>query len=409
MLGVPRKVLLAHPLLILLLALVAVWLLKTAAAQAAFPGENGRIAFVSDRDGDEEIYSMNPDGSDVRKLTDNAANDSGPAVSADGRRIVFTSYRDDSYGDIYLMNADGSRVRRLTKRPTEDFDPSFSPDGNTIVFNTKIGGEYAIYTMSAADGSGLRPVVAGGTFWPSFSPDGTKVLYTADRGLGRTTAYTVDPDGTHGAILFAYVTEVDSPSYSPDGERILFDSSTDVYLRGASGVTLLTGGVMSNSASFSPDGTRITFQSHPLASGNYEIYTMNADGTMQTNRTNARAEDTDPVWMPASPYDDATRPELGLGTPQLQKRKGTAIVPVSISRKGKLSISGSGVTAEQRNLAAAGSTTIALRATGKARKKLRLKGKATVTLAVTYTAEIGDPISKSVAVKLVKAKKRKHR
>ncbi len=82
---------------------------EAGAAKAAFPGTNGKILFQSNRDGNEEIYSMNPDGSDQTNLTKNPANDLDPAVSPDGAKIAFASTRDGDNAEVYRMNAlDGS-------------------------------------------------------------------------------------------------------------------------------------------------------------------------------------------------------------------------------------------------------------------------------------------------------------
>jgi Tol biopolymer transport system component len=89
---------------------------------AAFPGANGKIIFTSDRDGNDEIYVMNTDGSGQTNLTNNPATDSRPAWSPDGLKIVFTSSRDDN-SEIYVMNADGSGQTRLTTNPATDISP----------------------------------------------------------------------------------------------------------------------------------------------------------------------------------------------------------------------------------------------------------------------------------------------
>jgi tricorn protease-like protein len=103
----------------LFLAMLVLTLPIIAAAQ-------GRIAFDSDRDGNDEIYVMNADGSNQTRLTDNSASDSSPSCSTDGSKIVFVSTRDGN-AEIYVMNSDGSNPTRLTDSSGLDFDPSFSP------------------------------------------------------------------------------------------------------------------------------------------------------------------------------------------------------------------------------------------------------------------------------------------
>lgn len=111
------------------------------------------ILFTSDRDGDQEIYTMNPNGKDVRQLTDNEATDYFPAWSPDGSQIAFTSNRDGNW-EIYVMDASGQHIQQLTTDPAEDWWPAWSPDGLRIAFASKRDGNWEIYTMNA-DGSNL--------------------------------------------------------------------------------------------------------------------------------------------------------------------------------------------------------------------------------------------------------------
>jgi Tol biopolymer transport system component len=108
-------------------------------ALGAFPGANGRIAFMSDRTGDEEIFHMSTDGSQQTNLTNNPFHDFHQSVSPDGGRIVFSSFRDagkarddPNYGELYVIDASGSR--RITFNGVPDHAPAWSPDGKWLVF-----------------------------------------------------------------------------------------------------------------------------------------------------------------------------------------------------------------------------------------------------------------------------------
>lgn len=89
-----------------------------------------KIAFYSLRDGNYEIYVMNPDGSNPTNLTNNPAHDLGPSFSPDGSRIIFTSFRSGNR-EIFVMNADGSNPLRLTDNPADDFSPSWGAQADS--------------------------------------------------------------------------------------------------------------------------------------------------------------------------------------------------------------------------------------------------------------------------------------
>jgi Tol biopolymer transport system component len=134
----------------------------------SYSPDGTQIAFRGDLDlaepsGDEEIYVMNADGTNVRQLTSNADFDSAPSWSPDGRRILFerapagtfTPGVEAQEKDVYVMRADGSHVRRLTDSPGLDEGPEFSPDGTKIAFSSARDGQQEIYVMDA-DGSDPR-------------------------------------------------------------------------------------------------------------------------------------------------------------------------------------------------------------------------------------------------------------
>ena len=87
-----------------------------------------RIVFVSTRDGNEEIYTMNSDGTNQTRITNNNALDTHPIWSPDGEFIVFQSNRSGN-NDVWVMNPDGSGLRNLTNDPSSDGNPSWAACG----------------------------------------------------------------------------------------------------------------------------------------------------------------------------------------------------------------------------------------------------------------------------------------
>jgi hypothetical protein len=243
-------------------------------AHSTFPGENSKIAFSSDRDGNTEIYVMNAaNGSGQTRLTYNPVDydkDRDANWSPDGKKIAFaSSFRDvnghDLKGEIYVMNADGTNTTRLTNNLDFDRSPSWSPDGEKIAFTSDRDGNTEIYVMNAANGSGqtrltYNPALDEQSSW---SPDGEKIAFTSDRD-GNTEIYVMNADGTNTTRL-TYISAIDDePRWSPDGKKIAFVSTRD---------------------QISP-----------------EIYVMNAaNGSDVTRLTYNPAIDSHPEWAPTPP------------------------------------------------------------------------------------------------------------
>jgi Tol biopolymer transport system component len=212
--------------------LIAFAVLGAPAAEAAFPGANGRIAFNSNRDGDAEIYTMAPDTSDLRRLTAAPGEDFGPAWSADGSRIAFTSERDGNQ-EIYVMDADGSNETRLTESPGADLQPAWAPDGRRVVFTSDRAGSYDLYIVNV-DGSDLTRLTSapGRELDPEWSPDGRRVAYASHD--GPDGVLTVTPTG--GDVRQLTTTgNVIGLDWSPDGSRIVFTTGDVLTMNAADG------------------------------------------------------------------------------------------------------------------------------------------------------------------------------
>lgn len=273
--------------------------------QVAGPSQGASlIAFWSDRDGDAQIYVMNADGSDQRRLTRNATQDLYPAWSPDGRQIAFMRrcwHSNDKYDtdqEIFVMNSDGSEQRNLTRRRLWDDESSaWSRDGTKIAFVS--GLEYGIFVINA-DGSGQR-VLARNAESLTWSPDGKRIAFVRGLPSEHVAIYVMKNDGSgQKRLTDARVGSFD-PAWSPDGSKIAFtserDENNEIYIMSpdGSGQRRLTHGG-GDSAAWSPDGTRIAFASYP--DDNSEVYVMNADGSGRTRLTHNSATDADPSWQP---------------------------------------------------------------------------------------------------------------
>ena len=133
-----------------------------------------KIVFVSNRDGNSEIYIMNPDGSGQTNLTHHRENDYSPVWSPTGRQILFASDRTGKISDLYVMDADGEDVRRVFVKKVERRHPTWSPDGEQIAYYRVDRGEIAIYTASI-DGGVEKRIAIG--MHPAWAPDSSEIAF----------------------------------------------------------------------------------------------------------------------------------------------------------------------------------------------------------------------------------------
>lgn len=261
-----------------------------------------KIAFSSARDGYWEIYTINADGSNETRLTNNSVDDGSPTFSPNGAKIAFNSARDGN-AEIYMMNADGTDQRRLTNNPALDSNPTISPDGTKIAFVSTRDGNSEIYMMNADGTNQIRLTNnPANDFDPAFSPDGTKIAFVSARD-GNWEIYVMDADGSNQINLSNNPALDRSPTFSPDGERIAFtsyrDGNAEIYVMTAMGYSqtrLTNNSGYDIDPAFSPDGLKIVFSSDRVVSGNFDIYVMNADGSNQHYLTNNPVRNQEPVW-----------------------------------------------------------------------------------------------------------------
>jgi dipeptidyl aminopeptidase/acylaminoacyl peptidase len=330
-----------------LLALVLLGFVVLAApAQAAFPGANGRMAFTSiDWAWSEttDVWSMNADGSAAVNLTNHPAEDFAPAFSPDGSRIAFTSDRDGNQ-EIYVINADGSGQTRLTTAAGQDTNPAFSADGSKIAFTSDRDGNQELYLIGA-DGSGETRLTtsAANEGGAAFSADGTRLAYSSDQD-GDQEIYVMAPNGSNPTRLTDNAVNDFDPAFSPDGLRLAFTSNRDggiqqVYVMSPDGsgqvnVTNDAATRHSYQPAFSPDGSRIalaTFAYCPPGhlcgqTLNGGIRVRNGDGSGEMRLDEDGGSNSQPDWgvadpgtpppppPPPPPPADTTPPETTIGS-----------------------------------------------------------------------------------------------
>jgi Tol biopolymer transport system component len=264
-----------------------------------------RIVFQTNRDGNQEIYSMKTDGSNPLRLTNNSTFDGEPSFGAAGSKVVFTSLRDGN-AEIYIMNPDGTDQKRLTTSLGDDTHPALSPDGTKVAFISSRAGGLELFVMNA-DGTNPKQLTftASSEFTPSFSPDGTKILYSGYDG-NDPEVYVIDVDGSNNVNVTNNTKDDRNPSFSPDGTKIVYEVydnanlNFDIGVMNADGTgqTNITNTIASydTAPSYSPDGQHITYTSN----GEVWLMTYGGDGAIAITDSGTNVANQNSTWSPAN-------------------------------------------------------------------------------------------------------------
>lgn len=314
------------------------------AAVACASGKNRPLVFVSDRDGNRDIYAVNVASGDQKNLTESLQNEFNPIVSPDGEVIAFQSGSESNsiletmhVGDrdhtsrqeltnsngndrnqkwspnekrlafiretadrtnLYVINSDGSNSMSLTSIPADEIG-GWSPDGKAILFAVRDGKYQGIYRRNP-DGVNEFQLTDTSDYSPRWSPDNTLIAFISSRD-DNPEIYIMSADGTNQKRVTNTPEVEHSLSWSPDSTRLLFVSgkgnnaeifTTDV---GNSVLNRLThNDVRDNEPVWESNGTRIAFVS--LLDGDSEIFIMNSDGSNQIRLTNDTFNNTSPSW-----------------------------------------------------------------------------------------------------------------
>ncbi|MFP6684015.1 MAG: hypothetical protein VB934_04850 [Polyangiaceae bacterium] len=316
----------------------------------------GRIAYVADSEGRSRIYTVRPDGTDKKLLSESPARlfvaasaarggsllvirSEGahedaleslhliggtakealgvqsrfvrhPSFSIDGRHVLFESSA-GGFRDIYRLRLDaGGPPQRLTHEPTGCFEPSFDPDGRSLVFVSSRGGDPEIFRLTIASEHWQRLTWSGGRdSAPRVSPDGLHIAFVSTRS-GAPRAYVMGRNGSRPRPLAGADSDRtlshDELRWSPDGKRLSFiarrrDGAALQIVRFSTGerADLQPRGGFDQTASWSPDGQYLVFASD--RGGDTDLYTMRHDGTEWRRITRGPATDWLPHWYAEGP------------------------------------------------------------------------------------------------------------
>ena len=248
---------------------------------------SGRIAFRTNRDGNDEVYVMEYNGSAQTNLTAKIEGDFQASWSPEGDMIAFDTSR-NFYRNIYLMDDDGGNQVRLTGGVYNDSLPEWSPDGSRIAFDSRRDGNREIYLIDPSGVAATRMTnEPANDWWASWSPDSTMIAFTSYRD-GNAEIYVMDIAGTFATNLTNHPAGDFRPVWSPDGDKIAFysyrDGNREIYVMNANG-----GGQTNVTIhpshdwypTWAPDGVRLAFAT--TRDGNREVYIMNSDGSGLVN------------------------------------------------------------------------------------------------------------------------------
>jgi TolB protein len=259
-----------------------------------------KVAFVSNRDGNDEIYMMDYDGANPTRITFNKIKDYMPAWSPDQRTIAFTSYRAGNAG-LYLRNIYEGTETLVSAKGT-NYAGAFSPDGKRLAFCSSMTqeGNAEIYVLELNGMKTRRLTYNSGTDTsPSWSPTGREIAFTTDR-LGSPQIYVMDAEGSNVRKVSFGGNYHDSPAWAPTGDRIVYVSRVenrfDLYvlnLRTNQIVKLTESNAFNECPSWSPDGRHVMFSSN--MSGSIQIYSIDYDGA-NLKRLTDRGENKLPNW-----------------------------------------------------------------------------------------------------------------
>lgn len=270
----------------------------------------GRLVYVSDQDGNPEIYTIHTDGTDTTRLTNNDVDDLSPKWSFDGERIAFVSTRDGN-PEIYTMKSNGTDVTRITRNAADDLDPSWSPDGKNIIFSSNRDGNYELYIYNLKTKKDERITEnSSDDRYPDWSANGEMILYQSEQ-YGVAALYTLELSTKEDTRLTPRLAPYghSNADFSTSGSSIVYTTGhtknqTGImiyHLDTKTSVDVVLGSVNQSIYSvanlfptWSEDDTQIAFTSD--RGSQTDIYIISSDGKYIFRVTETEAAEWDLDW-----------------------------------------------------------------------------------------------------------------
>jgi len=257
-------------------------------AHATFPARNGLIAFMADTGGGYQLYTVRPNGRDLRQITHVDGDAIKPDWSPDGRRIAFAL----NECSVAIMNADGSNLTVLPSQTPGgcEGDPSFTPDGSRLVYERYDPSieDDAVWSMNL-DGTDRQRITSAGAPDPNVSPDGKTVSFLGGP-EDATALFTASLDGSDLFQVTPSIGVAFKHDWAPDGRHLAITDNGNDLSKPANIATIRPDGtglrylthyrspeLRAYVGSYSPDGQWIVFrlENH----GSYGLYRMRPDGS----------------------------------------------------------------------------------------------------------------------------------